>query len=72
MTWTKPYYGVSHLVDCPKSHQVTMTSFTAFTEVCVISLHSDTPFTGAREELFIGDDATKKAQAWGEEQARTL
>lgn len=68
MNWSKPYYGVAHLLDVERGRgYVTVDERKSFTEAYVLRSGSFTPIA---EIVFYGPDATDKARAWAEEKAR--
>jgi len=68
-TWSKPHFGVQHLLDVPRSHQITVNDYGTFSEVFMLHLHGLTPFTDVRREHH---DSPVLARAAGEKWARDL
>lgn len=72
-TWTKPYYGVSHL-ELVKNNvgprmQATVTEWPSFTEAYVILRDSLRPFTPVAEGTF---RTVEEARAWAEQSVAAL
>lgn len=47
--WTPPFYGVQHMRDVPRSHQITLEDHDTFVRVYCLALHSSHPFTPVEE-----------------------
>lgn len=62
--WSKPYYGVQHLVTAPGCYQLTVTEFaTGAAEAYVLHLRSEHPFTSVAETTCA---SAAEARAWAE------
>lgn len=69
--WTEPYYGVSHLSNIPKSHQITVTEHVMCTTVYMLHRHGPHPFTAVKKAVAkTVDEAKQVAEAWAEELVR--
>lgn len=69
MEWTKPYHGISHLVDIPKEYRISMNTYTTISYVYMV--HKGTymspdphPFTAIKEFTGTVDDCRKEAEKW--------
>ncbi len=63
--WSKPYYGVQHLLGVPRSHQITVNDYGTFSEVYMLHLHGMTPFTDVRREQYDTPEQARKAgESW--------
>jgi hypothetical protein len=68
-SWTKPYFGVQHLLGLHDRFQATIEHHESFTSAWVLDRHSNHPFTPISE----GDFPTvAKAQRWIEKRVRQL
>ena len=63
--WTTPYFGVTHIENCPKSHQITMNLYDdGMAKVYLIKFGSYEPFKGATVFYGAEPEARKKGETW--------
>lgn len=63
--WSKPYFGVFHAKNCPKSHQITMNAHGGDRyRVYLLHLQGDKPFTPVNETQGTLAECEKAAAKW--------
>lgn len=70
MTWTPPYYGVSHLLGLPPGYQITLSDYGTFTDIYCIDRYSERPLTRMLHETRVS--TVEEAKKLGEEWAKLL
>jgi hypothetical protein len=66
--WTKPYFGIRHIDNIPRSHQITVTELSnGKAEAFLLHLHGITPYT--RVKTFFGELTLviSTAEKWAKE-----
>jgi hypothetical protein len=67
IVWSKPYFGVQHILNAPRSHQITVTDRGEFAEVYMLYLHGAHPFTATKEAHGTLDAMIAKGEEWAQE-----
>lgn len=62
--WSKPYYGIEHRLDIPKSHQITMNCNGPKARVYMLYLHGNSPFTTVKEFIGTRSECERTADEW--------
>ncbi len=64
MRWTKPYCGLEHDADMPRTHQITMQTFGTFCTVTLLHLAGLHPFTPQAEATGTREECVSIAEGW--------